>query len=141
MKETVIGMLGAVGAAIAAAFGGWDSSLTTLVILMACDYITGIIVAAFFQNSPKSENGGLSSNAGWKGISRKCVILLFVFIATRLDDVMGTTYLRDAVCIAYIVNEVISLVENATLMGVPVPAQITAAIDVLKNGHETDEED
>lgn len=139
MKETIFGILGAAGAAIASAFGGWDSALTTLVILMAADYITGLVVAACFKASPKSETGGLSSDAGWKGLARKCVVLLFVYIATRLDLVMGTTYLRDAVCIAYIINELVSLIENAGLMGVPVPAQITAAIDVLKNGKDTEE--
>lgn len=139
MKETIFGILGAAGAAIAAAFGGWDSALTTLVILMAADYVTGLVVAAFFRNSPKSESGGLSSDAGWKGLARKCVVLLFVYIATRLDLVMGTTYLRDAVCIAYIINELVSLIENAGLMGVPVPAQISAAIDVLK-GKDSSEE-
>ena len=132
MKDIVITVIGAVTAAIAAAFGGWSSAMTTLVILMAADYITGLIVAALFKASPKTETGGLSSEAGWQGLVKKCVVLLFVYVGSRLDLVMGTTYLKDAICIAYIVNELISLVENAGLMGVPVPAPIMSAIDALK---------
>lgn len=132
MKEIVLSIIGAVGAAIAAAFGGWNPALTTLVILMAADYVTGIIVAGLFKNSPKSETGGLNSDAGWRGLVKKCVVILFVYIAVRLDGIMGTTYLKDVVCIAYIVNELVSLIENAGLMGVPIPAPIVSAIDVLK---------
>lgn len=132
MKEIIFSIIGAVGAAIAAAFGGWSPALTTLVILMAADYITGFIVAALFRNSPKSETGGLNSDAGWRGLVKKCVVILFVYIAVRLDGIMGTTYLKDVVCIAYIVNELVSLIENAGLMGVPIPAPIVSAIDVLK---------
>lgn len=58
--------------------------------------------------------------------------LLIVFVAVRLDLLIGTNYLRDGVCIAFIVNEVISITENAGLMGVPIPAVITNAISVLK---------
>ena len=132
MKEMVFTILGAVGAAIAAAFGGWTPALTTLVILMCADYVTGFIVAAIFKRSPKSETGGLNSDAGTRGLFKKFVILLFVYIAVRLDGVMQTSYLKDVVCIAYIINELVSLIENAGLMGVPIPAPIVSAIDILK---------
>ena len=63
-------------------------------------------------------------------------MLLFVLIGHRLDLAVGTTYIRDAVCIAFIANEVLSLVENAGLMGVPIPDVITNAIDVLNQKKE-----
>lgn len=132
MKETLCAVLGAVGAGIAWLFGGWDASMVTLIVFMAIDYITGLVVAGVFKKSGKSENGGLESRAGWKGLCRKGVTLLIVFVAVRLDLLIGTTYLRDGVCIAFIVNEVISITENAGLMGVPIPAVITNAISVLK---------
>ncbi len=132
MKETLCAVLGAVGAGIAWLFGGWDASMITLIVFMAIDYITGLIVAGVFKKSEKSENGGLESRAGWKGLCRKGVTLLIVFVAVRLDLLIGTNYLRDGVCIAFIVNEVISITENAGLMGVPIPAVITNAISVLK---------
>lgn len=56
----------------------------------------------------------------------------FVLVAYRLDLVIGTNYIRDAVIIAFIANETISLVENAGLMGLPLPAVITKAIDIYR---------
>ena len=125
-----------VGAAVSTIFGGWSEALTTLLICMVIDYITGLVVAGVFHNSPKTATGALESNAGLKGLFRKAAMLLFVLIGHRLDVAVGTTYIRDAVCIAFIANEVLSLVENAGLMGVPIPEVVTNAIDVLKNKEE-----
>lgn len=136
MKNLICTSIGIVGAAVSTIFGGWSEALTTLLICMAIDYITGLVVAGVFHNSPKSETGALESNAGLKGLFRKAAMLLFVLIGHRLDVAVGTTYIRDAVCIAFIANEVLSLVENAGLMGVPIPEVITNAIDVLKNKEE-----
>ena len=103
---------------------------------MAIDYITGLVVAGVFHNSPKTSTGALESNAGLKGLFRKAAMLLFVLVGHRLDLAVGTTYIRDGVCIAFIANEVLSLVENAGLMGVPIPDVITNAIDVLNQKKE-----
>lgn len=62
--------------------------------------------------------------------------LLFVLIAYRLDLVIGTNYIRDAVIIGFVANELISIVENAGLMGLPLPQIITKAIDVLTKKSE-----
>ncbi len=132
MKETIMTICGVVGAGIASIFGGWTASMNTLLILMAVDYVTGLLVAGLFHNSPKTESGLLDSHAGWKGLAKKCVVLVFVLIANRLDLAVGTTYIRDAVCIAYIANELMSIVENAGLMGVPIPGVITETIERLK---------
>jgi toxin secretion/phage lysis holin len=129
-------ILGTIGAFISMLFGGWSSALTTLVIFMAIDYFSGFIVAAVFHKSDKSEKGGLESKAGWKGLSKKGMILLIVLIAHRLDLAVGSTFIRDAVTIGYIVNEALSIIENAGLMGIPIPSVITNAIDVLKSNSE-----
>lgn len=136
MKQTVCTVLGMIGAAIANAFGGWDAGLATLIIFMALDYVSGLIVAGVFHNSKKTETGTLESRAGWKGLCRKCMTLVFVLVAYRLDLVIGTNYIRDAVIIAFIANETISLVENAGLMGLPLPAVIAKAIDILQKKAE-----
>lgn len=136
MKETICGILGILGAAIASVFGGWSASLTTLLILMVIDYVSGMVVAAVFHASNKSEDGTLNSNAGWKGLAKKSMVLVFVLIANRLDLAMGTTYIRDGVTIAFMVNELLSVIENAGLMGVPIPEPITDAIEVLKKKKE-----
>ena len=129
-------IIGAVGGFIAMAFGGWNDALITLMIFMSVDYITGLTVAGVFKKSKKSESGALESRAGFKGICRKGVALLIVLVATRLDVVMKTTYIKDAVIIAFIANESISIIENAGLMGVPIPDAITKAIDILKKESE-----
>ena len=138
MKEMLCSILGVAGGVIASLFGGWDAALITLVIFMGVDYITGLIVAGVFHRSPKSGNGALESRAGWKGLCRKGVILLVILVACRLDMVMESTFIRDAVVIAFITNETISIIENAGLMGVPVPAVIVRAIEILKKKSEDD---
>ena len=121
MKQMVTSLFGMFGSAVALLFGGWDIALQTLVLFMGIDWITGgILLPVIFKKSPKSENGRLESRAGWKGLCRKGMTLLFVLIAVRLDLLMGTNYLRDAVCIAFIANEALSILENAGLIGMPI---------------------
>lgn len=126
---------------MASLFGGWDAAIMTLLIFMGIDYVTGLMVAGIFHRSAKSETGALESRAGWKGLCRKGMTLLIVIIAQRLDLMLGTTVIRDAVVIAFVANETISIVENAGLMGVPIPAAITKAIDVLNAKSNQDGQD
>lgn len=130
-KSFVTVLIGLIGAAVAALFGGWSTGLTTLLLFMVIDYISGILVAAVFKTSPKSESGALDSKVGWKGLAKKCMTLFFILIAYRLDLLIGTNYIRDAVVIGFCVNELLSIVENAGLMGLPLPPVIIKAIDVL----------
>ena len=124
--------IGVIGGAIASIFGGWDTALITLVVSMAIDYVTGLIVAGVFHRSKKSASGGLESKAGWKGIARKFCTLCIVIVANYADKLIGSTYIRDAVVIAFCANEFISILENAGLMGLPIPKVLTKAIDVLR---------
>lgn len=132
-KLELIGTLGVIGSFISGLFGGFDAAMTTLLIFMTIDYITGLIVAGVFHNSNKTANGSLESNAGFKGLIRKGMVLLIVLIGCRLDLIMGTSHIKDAVVIAFIVNELISIVENAGLMGVPMPEAVTKAIELLQH--------
>jgi toxin secretion/phage lysis holin len=140
MKEGIFTVIGVVGSVIASLFGGWDAAIVTLLIFMGIDYLTGLIVAGVFHNSEKTEDGTLESRAGWKGLCRKGVTLLIVLVACRLDLVMGSEFIRDAVVIAFICNETLSIVENAGLMGVPIPAAIVKAVEVLKKKAESEEQ-
>ena len=139
MKEGICTGIGVIGGAIASIFGGWDSALITLLIFMGIDYISGLVVAGVFHNSKKTDTGTLESRAGFKGLCRKGMTLLFVLVGYRLDLVIGTNYIRDAVIIGFIANEAISIVENAGLMGLPLPAIITKAIDILTKQAESEE--
>lgn len=131
-KAGVMTGAAAVGAWASELFGGWDAAMTTLLIFMAADYLTGLIVAGVFGASDKSPSGRLESRAGWKGLCRKGMTLLIVLIAARLDVTLGMNIVRDAVVVAYIANETISIIENAGLMGLPVPDAIMNAIEALQ---------
>ena len=139
MKQTLCMAAGIVGSLIANAFGGWDAAMATLIIFMAVDYATGLIVAGVFHRSGKSESGALESRAGFKGLCRKGGVLLLVLVATRLDLVLGVDFVRDAVCIGFTANELISILENAGLMGIPVPKILTKAIDILQSKSEEEQ--
>lgn len=136
MKEAICAMFGMLGAFITNMVGGWSAGMTTLVIFMGCDYLTGLILAGIFHKSKKSESGALESSACWKGLVRKGVTLIIVLIACRLDIMLNTNYVRDAVLIAFCVSESLSIIENAGLMGVPIPSVVTKAIDILKEKSE-----
>lgn len=129
MKETICTAVGVVGSFVAWLFGGWDTALATLLIFMAVDYVTGLIVAA----AGKSPKGKLSSKIGWRGLAKKCVSLLLVLVAAQLDVVLGMDYVRAGVCVAFLCNEVISILENAGLMGVPLPAALKNAVELLQS--------
>ena len=139
MKDGICTAIGIVGSTIASFFGGFDAALITLLIFMGVDYATGLIVAGVFHKSEKTENGALESRAGWKGLCRKGVSLLVVLVACLLDMIMGSNFIRDATVIAFIANETISIMENAGLMGVPIPSVITKAIEVLKKKSERED--
>lgn len=142
MKNSIfVSIVGTVGSLVASFFGGWTASLTTLLIFMVIDYVTGLITAGVFHNSQKTETGTLESRAGFKGLCRKGMILLMVLVGHRLDLAIGGSYIRDAVCIAFIANETISIIENAGLMGIKIPTVITNAIDILKKKGEGHLED
>lgn len=131
VKEMICTAVGLIGSFVAKAFGGWDSALVTLLFFMVVDYISGLVVAGVFHKSKKSENGALESHAGWKGLCKKGMTLLFVLIAYRLDLALGLDFVRTTVIIGFMANELISIVENAGLMGIKLPAVLSKAIDIL----------
>ena len=133
IKGIICTTFGIIGGIIARLFGGWSEDMVTLVIFMAIDFVMGLVVAGVFHNSSKSTSGALDSRAGWKGLCKKCVTLLFVLIAHRLDILLETDYIRTTAIIGFIANEAISIIENAGLMGVPLPEVVTKAIEILKH--------
>ena len=135
-KAAIMTGAGVIGGMISQAFGGWDAALISLLFFMAVDYLSGLIVAGVFQASDKSASGSLSSVACWQGLLKKGMTLIIVLVAARLDIVLGTAFVRDAVVIAYIVNETTSIIESAGLMGLPVPDVIMSAIEQLQGKSE-----
>ena len=140
--DKVLKVLATIGGAIAGAFGGWDKLLIVLVIMMAIDYVSGVVVA-WMGKSNKTEYGGLSSKVGSQGLLKKGLMMLVVLVAALLDRAMGgqAAVCRDAACWFYIANEGISLLENLSLAGVPFPAKIKELLGQKKdeaNGTEID---
>lgn len=131
-KDYFITITGIFGSIVTKYLGGWDTAIETLLIFMAIDWLSGTSLAAFFKKSNKSIDGSLSSSAGFKGLARKIFIFVFVIIGNRLDLIMGTNFVRNAVIIAFCANELLSIVENAGLMGIPIPSVIKNAIEILK---------
>lgn len=132
MKQTLCTAAGIVGAGISWAFGGWDAALAALLTCICVDYVSGSLVALVFHKSTKSESGAYCSAYGWKGLCKKGLMLLFVLVAVQIDKILGTEYVRDAVCIGFCANEVISIIENLGLAGVPMPQAVAKALDQLQ---------
>ena len=135
-KQGFFAVTAAVGGFICQLFGGWDSAMATLVIFMAIDYLTGLIVAGIFHRSTKTDGGALESKVGWKGLCKKGVTLLVVLVAVRLDMMLNMRFATDAVIAGFIINEAISILENAGLMGVKYPSAIRRALELLNRKGE-----
>lgn len=136
-KMTILTVLGAVGGFLTNLFGGWGEDMITLLIFMGTDFLLGVLIAAFWQKSDKSRTGAVSSYSAWKGLVKKGVTLLIVLVAHRLDITLGTEYIRPAVIIAFCANELISIIENLGIMGVPLPTVLTRAMELLQNKTNT----
>ena len=133
IKNAVLCFFAATGSVIANALGGWDSALRVLVAMMIADYVTGVLVALIWHRSNKTDDGTLSSKAGFKGLCKKGVIILIVWLAVLLDDAMSANYVRTAVILFFIGNEGLSLFENVGLMGMPYPAFLKKALQALRD--------
>lgn len=142
IKNIILSAVALTGTFIAKALGGWDSAMTTLVIIMAIDYITGVLIAIAWKKSPKSATGAADSTVGFKGLCKKGVILLVILIAVRLDITMNLAgVVRLASIMFFIGNEGISVIENLGIMGVPFPNIIKESLEKLKAKGDKEDED
>ncbi|MEN3134161.1 phage holin family protein [Bacillus cereus] len=104
--------------------GGWDATLKILVTMAIVDYITGVIAAGY--------NGKLKSKVGFKGIAKKVVLFLLVGVAAQLDAAIGSnSAIREATIFFFMGNELLSILENAGRMGIPLPQALTNAVEIL----------
>ena len=135
--RTFTEMLAGIGGAIAAFFTGLPPIIWILLAVMTIDYVTGII-CGLMGKSPKTENGGVSSRAAFKGLLKKALILLVVLLAALLDKAvaLGAGVQFEAVagftCLWFIASEGFSIVENAAAMGVPIPKILLQALEIIK---------
>ena len=121
--------LSVVGGFLTRFLGGFDMIIITLIIFVAMDYLTGVMKAIV--------NKELSSEIGFKGIFKKVLIFFMVGIATQLDIILLTDIgIRYIVIIFYIINEGLSIIENASLLGLKIPQKIKDTLSILKNNQK-----
>ncbi len=137
VKAVTLSVIGVVGGCISSALGGWDTAVEALAIFMAVDFVLGVLCATIFKKSPKTQSGGISSNEMAKGFIKKILKLVIVAVAYRIDLLIGSSFVRDAAVIAFCASELLSIVENAGLMGVPFPKPVLQAIDILQRKSES----
>ena len=115
--------------------GGRDGLLIALVVFVILDYFTGVIVAIVDKK--------LSSAVGFKGIAKKTLLFALVGVAHTLDKhvVGGGAALRTATIFYELSNEGLSILENASCLGLPVPEKLKEALAQLHNRETKDGED
>lgn len=111
-------------------FGAWNTALGVLILFMILDYATGVLRGYI--------NKKLSSNIGLHGIARKAVIFVVLIVAVALDRLLntGNWVFRTLVCYFYIANEGLSLIENCSALGLPIPDKLKEALAQLKDGEK-----
>ena len=129
-KDILKSIVAVGGSLVTYLLGGWSALIKILVAFVVIDYVTGVLAAAY--------HGKLDSNIGLKGIAKKVFIFIIVACGHLVDNAMGTQdIVRDAAIYFYIANELLSILENAGEIGLPVPDMLKNAIERLK-GKEQD---
>ncbi|WP_289103440.1 phage holin family protein [uncultured Fusobacterium sp.] len=105
--------------------GGFDSLFKALLIMMVLDYITG--VAKGFKN--KNAN----SNRAYKGLKKKLIILVIIVAATQMDMILQGVGIRTLVLMFYVATEFLSILENAAILGIPIPEKLKLALEQCRD--------
>lgn len=141
VKNIIIMIFGPIGSLLSFLLGGFDSVMIALLIFMVIDFLSGLILAIVFKKSKKTESGRLSSQAGILGLTKKIFILFLVAVSTQLDIILGTTFIRDGTVIGFISMEGISIIENASLAGLPIPRVIKNALEIISKKEKDKDKD
>lgn len=123
--ETMQIVFAAIGGFLGYSLGGYDGFLYALVAFITLDYITGVMLAIVEKK--------LSSEVGFRGIFKKVLIFIMVSIGHIIDSkIIGTgSAIRTAVIFFYASNEGISILENATKLGLPIPDKLKKVLEQL----------
>jgi len=142
MKKITEGLAAALGAVIGF-FTGLPPVIWVLVAVMSLDYVTGLMCGAMGK-SPKTETGGLSSHAAFEGLLKKVLILCIVGLAALVDRAVAVSAgiemaaVTGACCLWFVASEGLSILENAAVMGVPIPKAMTRALEMMRKNGEAD---
>lgn len=128
MEKLIKMTVAVIGGTIASLLGGFDILLKALLTFVILDYTTGVIKAIHLKE--------LSSSVGFIGIARKVMIFVLVAVAVQIDQTFGTDQLRNITITFYAVNEALSIIENSSKIGLPVPKKIIKVLEQLKSDDE-----
>ena len=132
VKQVISLVIGALTTGLIKVIGEPTQDLKILLLLMVIDLIVGFTVSAVWHKSSKTKSGKVSSKVMFKGIVKKILTLVLVVVAYQIDILLGYDVIRHVVIIAFIVQEIISIIENITITGIKAPDIITKALDVLE---------
>ena len=132
VKQVISLVIGALTTGILKVIGEPTQDLKILLLLMVIDLIVGFTVSAVWHKSSKTKSGKVSSKVMFKGIVKKILTLVLVVVAYQIDMLLGYDVIRHIVIIAFIVQEIISIIENIAITGIKAPDIITKALDVLE---------
>ena len=131
VKQVISLVIGALTTGLLKVIGEPTQDLKILLLLMVIDLIVGFTVSAVWHKSSKTKSGKVSSKVMFKGIVKKILTLVLVVVAYQIDILLGYD-IRHVAIIAFIVQEIISIIENIAITGIKVPGTITKALDVLE---------
>ena len=132
VKQVISLVIGALTTGLLKVIGEPTQDLKILLLLMVIDLIVGFTVSAVWHKSSKTKSGKVSSKVMFKGIVKKILTLVLVVVAYQIDILLGYNVIRHIAIIAFIVQEIISIIENITITGIKSPEIITKALDVLE---------
>ena len=141
MTNTIAKALAAAAGAVISFFTGLPAIMWVLIGVMTLDFMTGLITGAMGV-SGKTEGGRLSSRAAFEGLMRKVMVLLVVLLAVLLDLAVQTgagvsfSAVTGATCLWFIASEGVSILENAALMGLPIPDVLIRALETMRGNEE-----
>lgn len=132
-----IEILSAIGGAIVSFFCNLPPVIWILIAVMTIDYVTGIITG-IMGISVKTETGGLSSKAAFRGLMKKVLIIFAVLLAALVDRTISMTAeiqfaaVCMATCLWFIASEGMSIIENMASLGIPIPKILRQALEILR---------
>ena len=132
VKQVLSLVIGALATGLFKVIGEPTQDLKILLLLMVIDLIVGFTVSAVWHKSSKTKSGKVSSKVMFKGIVKKILTLVLVVVAYQIDILLGYDVIRHVVIIAFVVQEIISVIENITITCIKAPDIITKALDVLE---------
>ena len=105
--------------------GGYDILIKTLLVMIVIDYITGIMKGY--------KNKNINSNIAYRGLRKKVMVLFIVMAASQMDVILQGVGIRTLVLIFYVATEFLSILENAAILGIPIPEKLKVALEQCRD--------